>query len=270
MVDLGGAIVCEETPNAIANGSGPHLRHTREEPSSNLAEKLKDLEGAENEGVEGTTTSTEQKPSKPTKAKKLKVKVEEQPTESATIPSSGEKGSQPSGHTKVLEKRDKALRKAERRAAKEAQRAEVESGDVPEVGEVEAEEPLYDLVPLPQPEPVPEPAYRKDLSLLPSWLASPIHVAPTHTAPFDEVGVSAEVAKGLKAKGFTDAFAVQAAVRTSLSYIWDGNLAGVGSDSANNHSRYFRSSSLARLRSLETSSSLLPPALAKRSHTYSP
>ncbi|KAF7864380.1 hypothetical protein EAF04_006514 [Stromatinia cepivora] len=111
-------------------------------------------------------------------------------------------------HKKVLEKREKSIKKAERRARKAAE----EGRDVEDAQEPEEPAEIHDLVPLPQPEPIPELPPPSLESTLPSWLASPILVSPTTSAPFSEVGVEAEPANVLRSKGFNEAFAVQAAV----------------------------------------------------------
>jgi ATP-dependent RNA helicase DDX51/DBP6 len=141
-------------------------------------------------------------PPRPKKIKKNSIKADASPEDDVE---------QTPRHAKVLEKREKSLRKAQRRAAKEA----VEEQEAQERGDSDPEEvpeePLYDLVPLPQPDAVPEPEFTPTTSL-PSWLATPIRVSPTATATFEEVGIPADIGTALRAKGFKDAFAIQAAV----------------------------------------------------------
>jgi ATP-dependent RNA helicase DDX51/DBP6 len=111
-----------------------------------------------------------------------------------------------------MEKREKSFKRAEKLVKKAAKKAATkETGDKPEPTQEEPED-LHDLVPLPQPEPVPEAPIQPLTASLPPWLASPMRVPPTTTAPFSEVGVQKEVEKILHAKGFKEAFAVQAAV----------------------------------------------------------
>lgn len=110
-------------------------------------------------------------------------------------------------HKKVLEKREKSIKRAERRTRKAAQ----EGLDI-ETQEPEEPAEIHDLVPLPQPEPIPELPPPSLESTLPSWLACPILVSPTTAARFPEVGVEEEAANFLRSKGFHEAFAVQAAV----------------------------------------------------------
>ena len=114
-------------------------------------------------------------------------------------------------HKAILEKRDKSMRKAEKHA-KNAALVAKESGQ--DEGEPPAIEELHDLVPLPQPKPVPETLIQSATSSLPPWLASPIRVLPTDTANFADVGIQTDAAKILEQKGFKGAFAVQAAVGT--------------------------------------------------------
>ena len=114
-------------------------------------------------------------------------------------------------HKILMEKRQKSLRRTEKLAKKDAERADVETvlaEDLP----LEASEELHDLVPLPQPDPIPEAPIQSVLSSLPPWLASPIRVSQEPTTTFLEVGVDEDVAKHLESKGFKKAFAIQAAV----------------------------------------------------------
>jgi ATP-dependent RNA helicase DDX51/DBP6 len=118
-------------------------------------------------------------------------------------------------HKRLMEKREKSLKKAEKLAKKVAEKAAAESaGAGPESAEPMQNEPgeLHDLVPLPQPEPIPETPVQSTIVSLPPWLSSPIRVSPTSTAPFSSVGINEEVEKILSAKGFKHAFALQAAV----------------------------------------------------------
>lgn len=122
-------------------------------------------------------------------------------------------------HKSVLAKRAKSLKKAEKIARKEKQRAlergeDIEMDDAEKPQEAEAE--LHALEPLPQPEPVPEAPPISIYSALPSWLGSPISVAPTATAQFEDLGLPGAVIESLKKSGITSAFAVQAAVLSLL------------------------------------------------------
>ncbi len=112
-----------------------------------------------------------------------------------------------SRHNRLLEKRLKSLKKAERLASRAKDVSNAEDVPVPDVP-VE----VHDLVPLPQPEPVPELPSLPTSASLPQWLASPIRVAPSATAQFESLGISKDVAKVLHQKGYNEAFAVQAAV----------------------------------------------------------
>lgn len=106
-------------------------------------------------------------------------------------------------HEKLMKKRDKSLKKAEKLVEPTTQLVEEE---VPEPTAP------HDLVPLPQPEPVPELPLHSTTSSLPSWLASPIRVSQNTTAQFKDVGIQESTAAALSSKGFKEAFAVQAAI----------------------------------------------------------
>ncbi|KAB8300545.1 hypothetical protein EYC80_000705 [Monilinia laxa] len=139
------------------------------------------------------------------KLKKKKSKDDSVPSKEIT---ENEEDKDDKRHKKVLEKREKSTRKAERRARKAAE----EGLDIEDTQEPEEPVEIHDLVPLPQPEPVPELPPPSLESTLPSWLASPILVSPKTTAQFSEVGVEQEAANVLRSRNFNEAFAVQAAV----------------------------------------------------------
>lgn len=139
------------------------------------------------------------------KSKKSKSKVETIPSQDTA---EGNEDIDDTRHKKVLEKREKSIKKAERRARKAAE----EGLGVENTQEPEEPAEIHDLVPLPQPEPIPELPPPSLESTLPSWLASPILVSPTTTAQFSDLGVEVEAANILRSKSFNEAFAVQAAV----------------------------------------------------------
>jgi len=143
--------------------------------------------------------------------KREKRNKKEHPTEQPSTQLQDIEGTDNPKYKGLLKKRDKSLRKAETQAKKISElAAEV-------VEHVQEEEPpiiekLHDLVPLPQPEPIPEAPIPSSNSSLPQWLASPVRVSSSDVASFADVGVQADAARILKGKGFDAAFAVQAAV----------------------------------------------------------
>ncbi|KFY81803.1 hypothetical protein V500_11075 [Pseudogymnoascus sp. VKM F-4518 (FW-2643)] len=157
----------------------------------------------------------EVKPKEKKAPKRPKKKAEKEDTDE----SDGETEEGDAKHKSVLAKRAKSLKKAEKIARKEKQRAlergeDIEMDDAEKPQEAEAE--LHALEPLPQPEPVPEAPPISIYSALPSWLGSPISVAPTATAQFEDLGLPGAVIESLKKSGITSAFAVQAAVLSLL------------------------------------------------------
>ncbi|OBT89506.1 hypothetical protein VE02_01094 [Pseudogymnoascus sp. 03VT05] len=157
----------------------------------------------------------EVKPKEKKAPKRPKKKAEKEDTDESDR--EGEDGD--AKHKSVLAKRAKSLKKAEKIARKEKQRAlergedvEMEDAEKPQEAEVE----LHALEPLPQPEPVPEAPPISIYSALPSWLGSPISVAPTATAQFEDLGLPTAVIESLKKSGIPSAFAVQAAVLSLL------------------------------------------------------
>ncbi|KAF1986333.1 P-loop containing nucleoside triphosphate hydrolase protein [Aulographum hederae CBS 113979] len=71
---------------------------------------------------------------------------------------------------------------------------------------------LHDLVPLPQPEQVPDEEYRPTFSTLPPWLAQPTTVSSSTKTPFKEMNINPKLVEHLSSKGLQDASAVQSAV----------------------------------------------------------
>lgn len=152
------------------------------------------------ESMELEQTASEVVAPKQSKTKRKKLKGEEVPKNSV------DDNAEDLRHNKLMEKRQKSLKKAQ----KLAQSREVPvQEDVP-MPDVPIE--VHDLGPLPQPEPVPELPSLPLSASLPKWLASPIRVSPTVTAQFEEIGIPEDVSKVLQQKGYEQAFAVQAAV----------------------------------------------------------
>lgn len=147
---------------------------------------------AEAEISEGPKPSQDGTPKKEKKSRRR---------EKETTPDATEDTKEDARHQKLMKKREKSLKKAEKLGI----------GAPVEVAPI-LETEVYDLVPLPQPEPVPDlPALPASASL-PPWLASPIRVPPTATEQFEDLGFDEDVIKGLRKKGYNEAFAVQAAV----------------------------------------------------------
>lgn len=69
-----------------------------------------------------------------------------------------------------------------------------------------------DLVPLPQPDPVPDNVEMPTFSTLPTWLLKPVTVPSTQMIPFEGMGIHPKLVQRLSDKGYHDAFAIQAAV----------------------------------------------------------
>lgn len=113
-------------------------------------------------------------------------------------------------HKKLLMKREKSIKKTEKISKGLVKDTTENTEDAQALPEEPPE--VHDLVPLPQPEPVPEAPPLSISASLPAWLASPIRVSPTATAPFTQVGVEGDIAEKLQKKGLKDAFAVQGAV----------------------------------------------------------
>ncbi|KAF2657650.1 P-loop containing nucleoside triphosphate hydrolase protein [Lophiostoma macrostomum CBS 122681] len=108
----------------------------------------------------------------------------------------------------VLSKFEKSSKRPE--AAREDADSNQEQNTEP------AEELHADLVPLPQPAPVPDAAFEPTFSTLPRWLAEPITVDSSKTVPFTELGVHDNFIKKLAKRGYEDALAVQSVLLPML------------------------------------------------------
>ncbi|KAJ4307282.1 ATP-dependent RNA helicase dbp6 [Collariella sp. IMI 366227] len=113
------------------------------------------------------------------------------------------------GDTDQIRKRHKSVFEKVQKALQAKDRADLDREKEDEEAEPEVE---HGLEPLPQPEPVVFDESKLTYETLPPWLASPVKVDPDTRQPFTELGISAESAKVLESKGFSDAFAVQTAV----------------------------------------------------------
>ncbi|KAI6711474.1 hypothetical protein PZA11_003251 [Diplocarpon coronariae] len=110
-------------------------------------------------------------------------------------------------HHKLMEKRQKSLKRAAKLAGKALKHGPAEDEVM-----LDAPAEIHDLGALPQPEPVPELPHLPASASLPTWLASPIRVSPAATAAFKDLGLPEDVTMVLHEKGYNEAFAVQAAV----------------------------------------------------------
>ncbi|KAF2204918.1 P-loop containing nucleoside triphosphate hydrolase protein [Delitschia confertaspora ATCC 74209] len=110
----------------------------------------------------------------------------------------------------VLKKHKSVLAKFEKSSkVAEAIRNDPEAALKNELKVEVAPEELHDLIPLPQPEPVPEAPYQPTFSDLPSWLAEPIMVPSDKHTPFRDLGIDAGFVEKLAKKGHNNALAVQ-------------------------------------------------------------
>jgi ATP-dependent RNA helicase DDX51/DBP6 len=106
-------------------------------------------------------------------------------------------------HEKVLQKLEKSLKKSK------ASSQDAEMHDL----EPTPEEPIetHGLVPLPQPPPAAEPE-KPSFTGLPPWIAQPHRISLDEKTPLEKLNINTKLLANLKAKGYEEAFAVQAAV----------------------------------------------------------
>ncbi|KAF2103835.1 P-loop containing nucleoside triphosphate hydrolase protein [Rhizodiscina lignyota] len=163
-------------------------------------------------GIQQAAQQEEEKPStKKPKRKKEKRKSGEAEgqEEEAEVPveeEEEEEEEENKKHKAIFAKFEKSSKHAEKlREAVKNDSQEEEKDDAPEPE-------LHDLVPLPQPAPVPDNKELPTFSALPSWLAKPISVPSSETIPFEELKIHSKLVQRLGEKGYHSAFAIQAAV----------------------------------------------------------
>ena len=207
----------EERPKETKKeaGKGKKEREANEEKATMTAAAAEpmdiDIDVALPLGTSTDTTTTlaadEATVKKPKRDKKKKKK--EEPEADAVDDSL-------SRHKAMLERKEKALKRAQEVAAMlEAEGGNAEAEPEEEVKPVD----ISEIAPMLKPEPVTEIVPRPTYDTLPQWLAEPVRVAPTMRTPFAELGISPEYGVDERAakilrdeKGWTEAFAVQTAV----------------------------------------------------------
>lgn len=112
-------------------------------------------------------------------------------------------------HSAVLEKKNKSLQLAANRARKhkDDEPAETEPAEPAEV---------HDLKPLPQPKLTDSKAPAPSYDGRPEWLSKPTILPYDHRKPFSELNLDDRAVSRLKHQGFSEAYAVQAAVIPQL------------------------------------------------------
>ncbi|KAL8919359.1 MAG: hypothetical protein Q9172_005026 [Xanthocarpia lactea] len=108
-------------------------------------------------------------------------------------------------HIKILSKFEKSIKGASNATDNASSNTEphVKEATLPKT---------HGLVPLPQPAQVPDPTPPSALSALPSWLTNPVETSAVDTLSFGNLALNPTTAASLQAKGFDQAFAIQAAV----------------------------------------------------------
>lgn len=159
-----------------------------------------DGEGDESMLVDGEENDVDEAEAKPKRDKKKKKKSKEEEPEDDTSDKVKKQ------HKSVLDRKEKALKKAKK------SKTEVEADGTTETGQAIPEpDELHGLEPLPQPEPVVFDHHKAGYETLPPWLASPVRVQPKTKATWTDLGIGAEAAKVMANKGYKEAFAVQTA-----------------------------------------------------------
>ncbi|MCJ1247117.1 hypothetical protein MMC30_004328 [Trapelia coarctata] len=113
-----------------------------------------------------------------------------------------------SRHRKIRAKFEKSA-KISANLAKKADKSQAKDDDQEEPRELPE---THGLVPLPQPEQVPDDEVNIGISALPEWLAKPIIVSSQARVPFKDLSLSSSTVASLESKGFDAAFAIQSGV----------------------------------------------------------
>ncbi|KAL8895062.1 MAG: hypothetical protein Q9192_003874 [Flavoplaca navasiana] len=151
--------------------------------------------------------------SPPAKKRKKKKKHEqdadagtlETPLQEYSTVAANPQASDQKKHVKVLSKYEKSIKSA-------ANVAEEVSSNIQPNGGVSTPPEVHGLLPLPQPAQVSDSAPPSALSALPSWMTNPIEASTVDVLPFEKLSLNPDTTTSLKAKGFREAFAIQAAV----------------------------------------------------------
>lgn len=159
--------------------------------------------------VEQTTSPAPEAKQQGKKEKKRDKKKKERPT-------ADDDDDTRKRHKSVFEKLEKAIKSVPESAPTPTEDEDVQTEDAAEPEEV------HGLEPLPQRAPVVVGPFKPDYDTLPPWLSEPIRVSRDTVAPFTSfglgpgLGISADEASKLAAKGYKEAFAVQTAVIPQL------------------------------------------------------
>lgn len=199
--ETGGEDFFEESPPAAESAAKKQKKQkkTAVERASNDA-----LPGAEANPGNGANSA-------PKKKKRKKGAVENAPLgETADGQASVEEAvvEEDSRHKKIRAKFENSAKIS----AKLAKKAEVSQANENDQGEPEKATETHGLVPLPQPEQVPEDESHVRTSALPEWLAKPAVVSSRSRVPFKDLALGSSTVASLESKGFGTAFAIQSGV----------------------------------------------------------
>ncbi|KAL9601529.1 MAG: hypothetical protein Q9219_002481 [cf. Caloplaca sp. 3 TL-2023] len=110
-----------------------------------------------------------------------------------------------SKHTSILSKYQKSIKATTKAAENDSDKQDKQQA-------VTISPETHGLQPIPQPQQVLDATPASSLSALPAWLANPTFAAEAESIPFHTLPLNPSVQESLKAKGFTEAFTIQAAV----------------------------------------------------------
>jgi ATP-dependent RNA helicase DDX51/DBP6 len=113
-------------------------------------------------------------------------------------------------HKTIKSKLERSSKVAEKLAKKAAKLA---NEDIQEDDSLDTEPvKVHGLVPLPQPDAIPDAERGSELSALPNWLANPQKVDSTEKLPFNQTKLATSTLTSLAERGYEEAFAIQSAV----------------------------------------------------------
>ncbi|KAL8906266.1 MAG: hypothetical protein Q9207_002140 [Kuettlingeria erythrocarpa] len=108
-------------------------------------------------------------------------------------------------HVKMLSKYQKSVTVA-------ARAAEIDDNSIDAASSPTAWPETHGLTPIPQPIQLPDAPGPSIFAALPAWLADPVVASDSDTVTFESLALESSILESLRAKGYTDAFAIQAAV----------------------------------------------------------
>ncbi|KAL8939789.1 MAG: hypothetical protein Q9211_002576 [Gyalolechia sp. 1 TL-2023] len=184
--------VLAHNPNQKTNDKDSNLQRDEQSPHT--------YRESESPKRELDTNADQVQPSRKTQKQRGKVKNGGGLSLKADMPS--DEGSK---HLNILSKYQKSVSAAAKPARDESSKEDLQDT-------VATPSEIHGLIPIPQPPQAPDAVPISSFSVLPEWLKKPVLASGVKPVPFGDLPLHSSVQKSLKAKGFTEAFTIQAVV----------------------------------------------------------